>query len=82
MTVSGEYEKVMEESLKDDLLWLEKEFELLFRHKKVKTKADIATGNQIIDQFIKNIKINDNEEVLSLLAITLNRIEQSYPEFF
>ncbi|MFX0007419.1 MAG: hypothetical protein ACFFA7_08685 [Promethearchaeota archaeon] len=82
MTVSGEYEKVMEESLKDDLVWLEKEFELLFRHKKVKTKADIATGNQIIDQFVANINNNNSEEVLNLLAITLNKIEQNYPEFF
>jgi hypothetical protein len=82
MTVSGEYERVMEESLKDDLAWLEKEFELLFRYKKVKTEADIATGNQIIDQFVDNIKDNNSEEVLNLLAVTLNKIEQNFPEFF
>jgi hypothetical protein len=82
MTVSGEYEKVMEECLKDDLLWLEREFELLYRYKKVKSKADIAIGNQILDQFVDNIKSNNSEEVLNLLAITLNRIEQTYPEFF
>jgi hypothetical protein len=82
MTVSGEYEKVMEESLKDDLAWLEKEFELLFRYKKVKTEADITTGNQIIDQVVDNIKNNNSEEVLTALAVTLNKIEQNFPEFF
>ncbi len=82
MTVSGEYEKVIEESLRDDLSWLEREFELLFRYKKIKTKDDITMGNQILDQFVDNIKNNDSEEVLNLLAITLNKIEQSYPEFF
>jgi len=82
MTVSGGYEKVIEESLRDDLAWLEREFELLYRYKKVKSKADIAIANQILDQFVDNIKSNNSEEVLNLLAITLNKIEQSYPEFF
>ena len=82
MTVSGEYEKILEDTLKDDLEWLEREFELLFRYKKIKSKADIAIGNQVLDQFIDNIRSNNNEEVLNLLAITLNKIEQSYPEFF
>lgn len=82
MTVSGDYEKIIEDTLKDDLEWLEREFTLLFQYKKVKTKDDISLGNQILDQFIDNIKSNNNEEVLNLLAITLNRIEQSFPEFF
>ncbi|MFX0003821.1 MAG: hypothetical protein ACFE9C_02495 [Candidatus Hodarchaeota archaeon] len=82
MTVSGDYEKVIEDSLRDDLLWLEREFELLFRYKNSKSKEDILMGNQILDRFIDNIKCNNNEEVLNLLAVTLNRIEQNYPEFF
>ena len=82
MTVSGEYEKILESSLREDLEWLEREFELLFRYKKTKTKEDIAMGNQILDNVIDSIKANHSEEVLNLLAITLNRIEQTYPEFF
>ena len=77
-----DYEKVLEDSLRDDLLWLEREFILLFRYKKKKTKEDIAMGNQILDQFVDSIKSNNNEEVLNLLAITLNRIEHNFPEFF
>ena len=41
MTVSGEYEKVLEDTLKEDLEWLEREFELLFRYK-------LTALNQII----------------------------------
>ena len=83
MTVSPQdLEKVLEDNLRDDLTWLEREFNLLFRYKKVKTEDDIALGNQILDQFVDNIKINSNEDTLNLLAITLNRIEQEFPEFF
>jgi len=82
MSVDGDYEKVLEDTLKEDLEWLENEFTLLFRYKQIKTKADIQLGNKILDSVIDNIKSNNNEEVLNLLAITLNRIEQSFPEFF
>ncbi|MFX1305749.1 MAG: hypothetical protein ACFFDG_02830 [Promethearchaeota archaeon] len=70
------------QSLKDDLDWIEKEFKILFQYKSTKTIDDITLGNKILDHFIENIKSNSSEEILNLLAITLNRIEQSYPEFF
>ena len=82
MTVSGEYERFILDNLKVDLEWLEEEFELLFRDKGPKSKEDIAIGNQILDNLLDNLKVNDSEEVLNLLTITLNRIEQMYPEFF
>ncbi|MFX1328466.1 MAG: hypothetical protein ACFE91_10085 [Promethearchaeota archaeon] len=69
-------------SLKDDLDWVEKEFNILFQYKRPKTPDDINLGIKILDHFIENIKNSSSEEVLNLLAITLNRIEQSYPEFF
>lgn len=83
MTVSPQdYERMLHDTLKEDLEWLEREFILLFRHKKTKTKDDIAMANQILDQFVDNIKSNNSEEVLNLLTITLNRIEHDFPEFF
>jgi len=78
----NDYEKLLEDTLKDDLEWLEREFALLFQYKNVKTKEDIIMGTQILDQFVDHIKNDDNKEFLNLLAITLNRIEQAYPEFF
>ena len=82
MNVNEDYGKILEECLRDELEWLEDEFKLIFQNKKTKTKEDIEIGNQILDQVIDNIKTGDNEELLNLLAITLNRIETSYPEFF
>ena len=83
MNVSGDYDKILEDTLKEELEWLEQEFELLFRPKKEKyTKKDITMGNQILDNVIDCVKTNSNEGLLNLLAITLNKIEQAFPEFF
>lgn len=85
MTVSGEqtnFEEILVSSLRADLEWLEREFELLFKFKEEKTQKDISLGNQILVNVIANIKTNDSEELLNLLTMTLNKIEKSYPEFF
>jgi hypothetical protein len=78
----NDFEKYLEDSIKEDLDWIEREFVLQFRYKKIKTKQEIEMGNKIIDHFIDNVKSNNNENALNLLAITLNRIEQEFPEFF
>ena len=82
MTVSADYEKILEDNFKDELEWLEDELELLFKNKKSYSKNDISLGNSILDNVIDNIKSNDSEEVLNLLAITINKIEQTYPRLF
>jgi len=85
LTISPEqtnYEEILVSSLREDLEWLEREFELLFKYKKEKTQTDINLGNRILDNIIESIKTNNSEELLNLLAITLNKIEHSYPEFF
>ncbi|MFW9990058.1 MAG: hypothetical protein ACFFC3_15540 [Candidatus Odinarchaeota archaeon] len=84
MTVSPQdYEKLIEDTLKDELDWLVEEFDQLFKEKNKKyTQEDITIANQILDQVIDGIKTNNSEELLNLLAITLNRIETKFPEFF
>ena len=82
MNVNEDYDKVLQENLRDELEWLEEEFQLLFKNKKEKSKDDISLGNQILDNVINNIKTGNSEELLNLLAITLNKIESTYPEFF
>ena len=75
----------MNYNLKKELEWLEQEFEMLFHQKKLKksyTPDDIAIGNQILDNVIENLQYNNNTETLNMLALTLNKIEQIYPEFF
>ena len=85
MNLAGDYEKILEDNIKDELEWLEQEFSCLFKQKQLKhcyTKTDISIGNKILDNVIGNIKENNNEQLLNLLTITLNRLEQAYPEFF
>ena len=82
MRVSGNFEKILENNLLEELEWLEDEFKLLFKDKKNFTKDDISLGNSILDRLLDSIKSSDKEDVLNMLAITLNRIEQTYPDFF
>ena len=82
MTVSGDYEKILEDNFKDELEWLEEELSIFFKDKKSYSKNDIIIGNYVIDNVIENMRSNDSEEVLNLLAITINKIEQIYPHFF
>jgi len=82
MKVSGDYDRILVDNFKEELEWLEDEFDLLFKPKKDYSKDDISLGNLIIEKVIDNINSNDSEELLNLLTIALNRIEQTYPEFF
>ena len=85
MTVSPNsqnYERILQDNLKSELEWLEEEFELLFKNKKELSKEEKLVGNKILDNVIDNIKMDNSEELLNLLAITLNKIESTYPEFF
>ncbi len=82
MNVNEDYERILQDNLKDELDWLVDEFELLFKGKKEKSRDDISLGNQIIDNVVDNIKTNNSEELLNLLTTTLNKIEHNFPEFF
>jgi len=83
MSVSGNYNRILEDTIKDELIWLEQEFNYLFRNKKEGfTENDIKMGNQILNNVIDNINISNNKELLNLLTLTLDKIEQTYPQFF
>ncbi|MFX1314311.1 MAG: hypothetical protein ACFE9T_00475 [Promethearchaeota archaeon] len=83
MNVYGDYNRILEDKIKEELIWLEQEFNYLFKNKKAEiTKNDIKTGNQILNNIIANININNNKDLLNLLTLTLDKIEEIYPEFF
>ncbi len=83
MNVSEDYDKILEDTLKDELEWLEQEFELLFRSKKSNcSRKDITMATNILDNVVDNIKMNSNKQLLNLLTIMLNRLEKTYPDFF
>lgn len=83
ININGNYDELIENNLKDELSWLEEEFSILFKSKKKEyTKKDFQCGSMILHNVIDHIKTNKSEELLHLLAITLTKIEQSYPDFF
>ncbi|MFX0043299.1 MAG: hypothetical protein ACFE8L_10330 [Candidatus Hodarchaeota archaeon] len=83
MSVSGNYNRILVDTIKEELIWLEQEFNYLFRNKKEGyTENDIKMGNQILNNIIDNINISDNKDLLNFLTLTLDKIEQTYPQFF
>jgi len=83
ININCDYEGLLEDNLKEELTWLEEEFNFLFKSKRNKyTKYELSLGSKILDNLIDNIKSNNSEELLNLLAITLNKIEHTYPSFF
>ncbi len=83
MSVSRNYNRILEDTIKEELIWLEQEFNYLFRNKKEGfTENDIKMGNQILNNVIDNINISNNKDLLNFLTLTLDKIEQTYPQFF
>lgn len=83
MSVSRNYNRILEDTIKEELIWLEQEFNYLFRDKKEGfTENDIKMGNQILNNVIDNINISNNKDLLNFLTLTLDKIEQTYPQFF
>lgn len=83
MSVNENYNRILEDTIKEELIWLEQEFNYLFRNKKEGfTENDIKMGNQILNNVIDNININHNENLLHFLTLTLDKIKQTYPQFF
>lgn len=88
MSVNENYNRILEDTIKEELIWLEQEFNYLFRNKKEGfTENDIKMGNQILNNVIDNINISNNafsnnSNLLNLLTLTLDKIEQTYPQFF
>ena len=83
MSVSRNYNRILEDTIKEELIWLEQEFNYLFRDKKEGfTENDIKMGNQILNNVIDNINISNNKDLLNFLTLTLDKIEQIYPQFF
>ena len=83
MHLYGDYDDIMEGNLIEQLNWLKSEFDFLFKFKKHKIdEKDIQLAHKIIDNFIDNINIVENERMLELLSDALETIEFEYPELF
>lgn len=83
MSVNENYNRILEDTIKEELIWLEQEFDFLFKAKKEESTNDTKMANQILNNVIDNINIsNNNENLVNLISRTLDKIEQTYPQFF
>lgn len=79
----GDYDAIMENNLLEQLNWLKSEFDFLFKFKKHKiSQEDKKLARRIIDNFMDNINVIENERMLEILSDALETLEFDYPELF
>ncbi|MFX1276389.1 MAG: hypothetical protein ACFFBP_04480 [Promethearchaeota archaeon] len=80
---SADYNKIFEDSIKEDLLWHLAEInEMLGSKKNNLSKQDIKIGTQIISTLTNNFDYMDNDELIMQFAKTIDNIKVEYPELF
>ncbi|MFW9826458.1 MAG: hypothetical protein ACFFEY_02440 [Candidatus Thorarchaeota archaeon] len=83
MKISINYQEVLEESLKEDLIWLIEEFNLLFSSKLNKlSMKDKEIANAIMDYIMEHTYVHDNIILYNLFFEALENIEKLYPNLF
>lgn len=83
MKVSVRYHEILEESLKEELIWLNEEFQILFQSEiKNYTIRDNEMANDILDYVLENTYVYDNMVLYSLLFDAIENIEKMYPDLF
>ncbi len=85
MNIIANYDKILEDNLREELYWLEKEFDVLFegkkKQKKKYTNQDISIANGILEKVLEHITPSNNELLINLLASTIENIEKKYHIF-
>jgi hypothetical protein len=83
MKISINYQEALEESLKEDLIWLIEEFSLLYSSKLNNlSMKDKEIANAIMNYIMKNTYVHDNIILYSLFFEALENIEKLYPNLF
>jgi hypothetical protein len=81
MKVNVNYNEILEEDLKEELEWLEEEFEIMFKLRE-NNKKDKKLANDILDYFFKIYFVYDNVTLLHLLNKMSDDLEKTYPALF
>jgi hypothetical protein len=83
MSISTNYDKILEDAKKGELEWIEEEFDFLFKNKNGKcSEIDKSTANRILHSAKQNLDMIRNDKLMVILTKTLECIEQKYPELF
>lgn len=77
------YHEILEESLKEELVWLKEEFQILFQSEiENYTIRDNEMANDILDYVLENTCVYDNMVLYNLLFDAIENIEKMYPDLF
>lgn len=80
---TADYNKIFEDSIKEDLKWHLIEINEMFGTKKSNlSKNDIEIGTQIIHTLTNNFNFMDNDELIMQFAKTIDNIKVEFPELF
>ncbi|MFX1431306.1 MAG: hypothetical protein ACFFCY_14165 [Promethearchaeota archaeon] len=83
MKVSVKYHEILEEDLKEELIWLIEEFQILFKSKLEKySEKDKEIANKILDYMLNNTYAYESIQLYNLLFNAIENIEKTYPNLF
>ncbi len=74
------FKELLEKNIVEDLNWLEEEFKTLFGELDINNNSkrnDLA--KRILEVFVNNLNLNNNQKVLDLLNQTIRRIDMNFP---
>ncbi|MFX1496105.1 MAG: hypothetical protein ACFFBH_01125 [Promethearchaeota archaeon] len=83
MYYCGDYDDLLEDSLIEELKWLQEEFALLFKFRKQDTsEKDKRLANQMIEIIVNRVKYSDNKRINEILIEGIEKIEYKFPGLF
>lgn len=75
------YDRVLSKELKEELFWLQEEFDLFFSHKAKFSTKDKALATQMIENSVtSNLYVFNQNKSLDSVALVLNNLKMKYPE--
>ena len=80
MKVSIKYHEILEENLREELIWLTEEFRIMFKPKIDNyIEKDKKIANEILDYILDNTYVYDNIKLYNLLFDAIEDLEKNYP---
>jgi poly(3-hydroxyalkanoate) synthetase len=83
MKDSVRYHEILEESLKEELIWLLEEFQTLFNSKVENySERDKKLANDILNYFLDNTYASNSVKLYNMLFDAMENIEKMYSYLF
>ncbi|MBY8982057.1 MAG: hypothetical protein KGD57_03850 [Candidatus Lokiarchaeota archaeon] len=77
------FKEILEKAVKEDLEWLEDEFKIFFGEHDLDNNSKGNTfAKRILEVFVDNLCLKDNQKILDLLDETIRKIDTDFPGVF